>query len=93
MACNEACQNAIEHAYGLSPEPFDVELSRADGSVVIAVRDRGGWREHVSEDRGRGLPLMRALMDEVDIEQRPTGSTVVLRRALGAAQRAGAAAR
>ena len=90
MACNEACQNAIEHAYGLSPEPFDVELSRDDGTVVIAVRDRGGWREHVSEDRGRGLPLMRALMDEVDIEQRPTGSTVVLRRALGAAQQNGA---
>jgi PAS domain S-box-containing protein len=93
MACNEACQNAIEHAYGLSPEPFDVELSRADGSVVIAVRDRGGWREHVSEDRGRGLPLMRALMDEVDIEQRPTGSTVVLRRALDAAQQNGAPAK
>ncbi len=91
MACNEACQNAIEHAYGLSPEPFDVELSRDDGSVVIAVRDRGGWRESVSEDRGRGLPLMRALMDAVDVEQRPTGSTVVLRRALGAAQQNGAA--
>ena len=89
MACNEACQNAIEHAYGLSPEPFDVELSKVDASVVIAVRDRGGWRESVSEDRGRGLPLMRALMDEVDIEQRPTGSTVVLRRALGAAQQNG----
>jgi hypothetical protein len=28
------------------------------------------------------LPLMRALMDVVDIEQRPTGSTVVLRRAI-----------
>jgi PAS domain S-box-containing protein len=86
MACNEACQNAIEHAYGLSPEPFDVELSRDDGAVVIAVRDRGGWRESVSEDRGRGLPLMRALMDDVAVEQRPTGSTVVLRRALRASQ-------
>ncbi|MDQ3741696.1 MAG: SpoIIE family protein phosphatase, partial [Actinomycetota bacterium] len=93
MATNEACQNAIEHAYGLSLEPFDVELSRDDGSVVIAVRDRGGWRDSVSEDRGRGLPLMRALMDEVAVEQRPTGSTVTLRRALGAAQRNGAAAR
>ncbi|HEX8205333.1 MAG TPA: SpoIIE family protein phosphatase [Solirubrobacteraceae bacterium] len=90
MATNEACQNAIEHAYGLSPEPFDVELSRDDGAVVIAVRDRGGWRESVSEDRGRGLPLMRALMDDVAVEQRPTGSTVTLRRALGAARRNGA---
>jgi PAS domain S-box-containing protein len=92
MACNEACQNAIEHAYGLAPEPFDVELARRDGAVVIAVRDRGGWREAVSGERGRGLPLMRALMDDVDIEQRPTGSTVVLRRALSAAQQNGAAA-
>ena len=92
MACNEACQNAIEHAYGLSAEPFDIELSRADGSVVIAVRDRGGWRESVSEDRGRGLPLMRALMDDVAVEQRPTGSTVVLRRSIAAARADGAAA-
>jgi anti-sigma regulatory factor (Ser/Thr protein kinase) len=51
------------------------------------VRDRGGWREGRSDDRGRGLPLMRALMDAVEIEQRPTGSTVVLRRALRSAAR------
>jgi anti-sigma regulatory factor (Ser/Thr protein kinase) len=82
MACNEACQNAIEHAYGLAPEPFDVALAREDGDVAITVRDRGGWRDSISNDRGRGLPLMRALMDVVDIEQRPTGSTVVLRRAI-----------
>ena len=82
MACNEACQNAIEHAYGLAPEPFMVELTRDDGSVAITIRDRGGWRDSVSNDRGRGLPLMRALMDEVDIEQRATGSTVTLRREL-----------
>ena len=82
MACNEACQNAIEHAYGLAPEPFDVALARENGEVAITIRDRGGWRDSVSNDRGRGLPLMRALMDVVDIEQRATGSTVVLRRAL-----------
>jgi anti-sigma regulatory factor (Ser/Thr protein kinase) len=87
MAVNEACQNAIEHAYGLAPEPFDVKLTCDDGSVAVVVRDRGGWRDGRSDDRGRGLPLMRALMDEVDIEQRPTGSTVTLRRTLRSAQR------
>ena len=34
MAVNEACQNAIEHAYGLTPEPFNVVLDVADGEVV-----------------------------------------------------------
>jgi len=92
MAVNEACQNAIEHAYALSPEPFDVKLTCEDGAVVVTVRDRGGWREGRSDDRGRGLPLMRALMDAVEIEQRPTGSTVVLRRALRASDREIAAA-
>jgi PAS domain S-box-containing protein len=87
MAVNEACQNAIEHAYGLAPEPFDVRLTCDEGSVSVTVRDRGGWRDGRSDDRGRGLPLMRALMDEVDIEQRPTGSTVTLRRSLRATQR------
>jgi anti-sigma regulatory factor (Ser/Thr protein kinase) len=87
MATNEACQNAIEHAYGLSPEPFSVLLDAEDGAIVITVRDRGGWRDGSSDDRGRGLPLMRALMDTVEIDQRPSGSTVVLRRSLrGAAQ-------
>ena len=55
------CQNAIEHAYGLAPEPFDVRLACEDGAVVVTVRDRGGWRDGRSDDRGRGLPLMRAL--------------------------------
>jgi anti-sigma regulatory factor (Ser/Thr protein kinase) len=85
MAVNEACQNAIEHAYALSPEPFDVRLERDEGEICVTVRDRGGWRDSQSVDRGRGLPLMRALVDVVDIEQRPTGSTVVLRRTLRAA--------
>jgi anti-sigma regulatory factor (Ser/Thr protein kinase) len=91
MACNEACQNAIEHAYGLVPEPFEVELERADGEVIIRVRDRGGWRDGSSTDRGRGLPLMRALMDSVEIDQRASGSTVVLRRAVSTKADAAAA--
>lgn len=85
MAVNEACQNAIEHAYGLTAEPFNVVLDTdEDGAIVVTVRDRGGWRDRISDDRGRGLPLMRALMDSVDIDQRPSGSTVLLRRALRA---------
>src|SRR3712207_7093681 len=59
---SEVCLANPEHAYDLTAEPFDVALTSGDeGEVVVTVRDRGGWRERISDDRGRGLPLMRAL--------------------------------
>jgi anti-sigma regulatory factor (Ser/Thr protein kinase) len=80
MAVNEAVQNAIEHAHGLDRTKVQVEMRRDNGAVRVAVRDHGRWRtdrDH-SEERGRGLDLMRALMDGVDIDPRPSGSTVTL---------------
>lgn len=82
MATNEAVQNAIEHAHGLGSEAFEVELEREGGDVVVSVRDRGRWRERVggTRGRGRGLPLMRALMDDVTVDPGPHGTTVTMRR-------------
>jgi PAS domain S-box-containing protein len=82
MATNEAVQNAIEHAHALTPRPFSVELQRDDGSVTVVVRDRGAWREGLSENRGRGLPLMRALMTDVEIQPSEGGTAVTLHREL-----------
>jgi anti-sigma regulatory factor (Ser/Thr protein kinase) len=80
MATNEAVQNAIEHAHGLGGAPFEVELERDGADVVVSVRDHGRWHEGVPGDRGRGLPLMRALMDDVRVDSQPQGTTVVMRR-------------
>jgi PAS domain S-box-containing protein len=80
LAANEAAQNAIEHAHGLAPEPFEVELERDGDDIVVSVRDRGSWKETATEDRGRGLALMRALMDDVRIDAQPDGTTVTMRR-------------
>jgi hypothetical protein len=41
----------------------------ADGVVTPTVTDRGRWRPPRGHNRGRGLPLMRELMDSVDISQ------------------------
>jgi PAS domain S-box-containing protein len=82
MACNEACQNAIEHAYELGADLFDVVLERSGRDVSITVRDHGGWKTTTSPDRGRGLELMRELMDGVDVDASELGSTIVLRRRL-----------
>jgi anti-sigma regulatory factor (Ser/Thr protein kinase) len=82
VATQEACANAVEHAYGPGDAAFDVELSYADRAVTVEVRDRGRWREARGTHRGRGLPMMRALMDDVEVRPAEAGTTVVLRRSL-----------
>ncbi len=86
MACNEACENAVEHGYDLGDDLFAVEFAHDEGEITLTVRDHGAWREpQDTADRGRGLPLMRRLMDAVEIEPRAGGTTVRLRRRLAAA--------
>jgi GAF domain-containing protein/anti-sigma regulatory factor (Ser/Thr protein kinase) len=84
VACQEACANAIEHAYGPGAADFDVQARHTAGRVEITIRDRGNWRAPRGENRGRGLPLMRALMDRVEVRESESGTTVVLVRALEA---------
>jgi anti-sigma regulatory factor (Ser/Thr protein kinase) len=62
---------------------FDLEARMEDDSVVITVRDRGSWREpRPGTHRGRGLGIMRATMDSVDVRSTDDGTEVVLRRRL-----------
>jgi anti-sigma regulatory factor (Ser/Thr protein kinase) len=90
MACNEACQNAIEHAYELGADLFEVVLERAGAEVSISVRDHGRWRTTTSPDRGRGMALMQELVDHVDVQPGESGTTVLLRRRLRDARAEGA---
>ena len=61
-----------------------VELVAAvDGDAVdLVVTDHGHWREPRPSTRGRGLGIMRRLVDEVDVETGADGTRVHLRRAL-----------
>ena len=98
LASAEALANAVEHAYADGPQGGTVLLeARLDPprEVVIRVSDDGAWRDQRSPrlDRGRGLMVMRALMDEVDIAAGATGTVVTLRRKLPAVGAAGTAAR
>jgi PAS domain S-box-containing protein len=84
VACGEACANAIQHAYGSKDGTVEVELSLADGQVEVSVRDSGTWRPPSSGEGGRGIALMQALMDSVDVERGPDGTRVRMRRRLRA---------
>jgi GAF domain-containing protein/anti-sigma regulatory factor (Ser/Thr protein kinase) len=82
VACQEACANAVEHAYGPGHAYFDVEADHRESRIRVTVRDEGRWRPPRGSHRGRGLPLMRALMDSVDVEHGTEGTVVVLERTL-----------
>jgi anti-sigma regulatory factor (Ser/Thr protein kinase) len=83
VACGEACANAVAHAHpALSDSSFEVRAAQEGSEVEITVRDTGRWRPPADEGRGRGLAVMRELMDEVEIEPSEKGTTVTLRRRL-----------
>jgi serine/threonine-protein kinase RsbW len=83
LAVNEAAANAIEHGYQEGSGTIEVTGEASDGHLEITVTDHGAWREGGPDlARGRGLSLMRTLMDGVDVRPSPAGTTVVLRQAL-----------
>jgi PAS domain S-box-containing protein len=79
-ACGEAATNAIEHAG--AGTPFQISGQVEGRRVEISVRDFGAWRAPREGDRGRGLSLMRALMDTVDVVPTAEGTTVRMHRTL-----------
>ena len=88
LAASEAIANAAEHGSGgRSSEQVVVRAQREQrpdepDELVVSVRDGGRWRAPVpASDRGRGLMIIRALVDDVHIDDRE-GTTVVLRRRL-----------
>jgi anti-sigma regulatory factor (Ser/Thr protein kinase) len=84
LAASEACANAVEHPVLATDDAFEIEASHRDREVRIVVRDSGRWRTGpVSETRGRGMQMIRSLMDEVDLVQGEHGTELVMRRRLG----------
>lgn len=90
VALREAILNAVIHGNAENPSKRVYVTTRcsADGEVSITVRDQGqGFdsravpdptsAEHLMSTGGRGIYLMRALMDEVSFEE---GGTVVYMR-------------
>ncbi|MBF6336367.1 SpoIIE family protein phosphatase [Nocardia abscessus] len=78
-AANEACSNSIEHAYR-NDHAGRVRLSATCDidTVVIVVTDTGDWKPRASDPgyRGRGIDMMRALTEELDIDHSGPGTTV-----------------
>jgi anti-sigma regulatory factor (Ser/Thr protein kinase) len=88
VACGEACANAVAHAHPpVTDEPFELHARQDGADVVIRVSDTGRWRPGGEKEEGHGLMLMRALMDDVEIVHGSGGTTLTMRRRLGAERR------
>lgn len=81
LATYEAIANSVEHAYRSRPQAgtLDIRLlcSPPNGRIEITVTDRGDWASHIADpNRGRGVPLMRALADSAAVTSDNDGTTV-----------------
>lgn len=83
LAISEACANVIQHA--VDSEGYEVSIELAADRCAITVLDRGegfnadGVRDQDDNDAesGRGLQLMRALVDNLNFVSEPKIGAVV----------------
>jgi serine phosphatase RsbU (regulator of sigma subunit)/anti-sigma regulatory factor (Ser/Thr protein kinase) len=82
LSASEAATNAIEHAYGAREASFIVRCEHDGQEVIVTVRDIGRWRTARPQGGGRGLKIMRALLDSVKIDSDEQGTVVTLTKRL-----------
>ncbi len=79
-ATGEAVANAIEHGHRDRPEgTISLRATAVVDGLQVSVIDTGAWkipRRVASENRGRGIPLMRCLVQNLSIQSNKEGTTV-----------------
>ncbi|KUN90376.1 histidine kinase [Streptomyces bungoensis] len=80
VAAGEACANAIEHGHRYAPGGgVRLRAEALVNSLRLTIADSGRWKTpqpELNTHRGRGVALMRAMMQQVTITPGPTGTTV-----------------
>jgi serine/threonine-protein kinase RsbW len=90
IAVREAVTNAVLHGNAFHPDKIvQVTFERDPGMLKITVGDQGSgfnpeqardpWApENLLKESGRGIPLMRATMDEIHCRRANPGTEMVL---------------
>ncbi|MGQ4616006.1 ATP-binding protein [Nocardia sp. R7R-8] len=82
LAVGEACTNAVEHGHRGDGGLVRLRASIEGDELRVTVSDSGRWKHpdpHADSLRGRGMPLIRALIPEVTVTTGDTGTVVDLR--------------
>jgi len=94
LATSEAVANAVVHgSWGKREAVMVIRWALSDGLLfTFQVQDRGpgfdnsraaiSRRAHPSQNRGRGLYIMHALMDRVVVDSSLTGTRILLEKLL-----------
>ncbi len=89
LAVSEACTNVLNHVVG-TPEEYEVNVSVDEETCSISVVDTGTGFDHstydiegngdslsVTSEGGRGIFLMRAMVDLLEFTSEPAKGTIV----------------
>ncbi len=84
VAVCEAVTNAVEHGNDLEGRPIDMRADCRENRCSFSVADHGNWKPQVDSDgaRGRGLNLIRLLMDDMMVGETAHGTTVTFTKAV-----------
>jgi len=94
ISVSELVNNAITHGANQSSDSeVTVAIKRESDTVVISVADQGGGfdpddiadplaQENLLKEVGRGIFIVKSLMDRVDVDQSESGTTVTICKAL-----------
>jgi len=85
LAVTEACSNAIRHAYAPAASgDIELELVAGEDRLELVVADHGAGialpiapSPGPSERGGMGFPIIRAVVDELEVGRGSDGGTVV----------------
>jgi serine/threonine-protein kinase RsbW len=84
LVVTEACTNVLKHASG--NDQYEVEVRTSGEACDIQVSDKGGGFDHglhglgqanVSDEGGRGIHLMRVLVDRLQFVSAQDSGTMV----------------
>lgn len=73
LATTEAIANAIEHGEPCDPRGIFLRLEALDGTFEVEVRDCGGCfpaqarTKKLDQQGGRGMPIIAAIMDNLEV--------------------------
>lgn len=84
LALSEACTNVVQHAAG--EDEYEVAVGVDDRRCTIKIKNTGsgfdagalaGTMPDPSSPRGRGVAIMRTVMDAIDFVSSPEDGTIV----------------